>query len=99
MMLQLNTNELKKNKVFIFSKYNVIYLILGAKVLIFIYFFNKNIFLFLNLFSYEYLQSNDSFTLYYNLSLMTGNDVMLFLNIFTQKFYVIQVHFIFRKYK
>jgi NADH:ubiquinone oxidoreductase subunit 6 (subunit J) len=89
MMLQLNTNELQKNKSFIFSKYNLIYIILCIKSILFLYFLNKNINIALNLISYEYLESNDIINLYYNLALLTGNDIILFLSIFTQKFYVI----------
>ena len=94
MMLQLNTNELKKKDFFTFSKFNLIYFMLGLKTFIFLYFLNTKICVFLNQISYEYLQSSNTINVFYNLVLLTGNDSILFLGIFTQKFYVIQATFL-----
>ena len=92
-LLQLNADEVKTKKKVVFSKYNLIYAVLGLKVFIFIYFLHKKLCVSLNLLSYDYLQSNDITNVYFNTSLILGNDAMLFLSIFTQKFYVTQAKF------
>ena len=66
----------------------------GLKTFIFLYFLNTKVCVFLNQISYEYLQSSNTINIFYNLVLLTGNDSILFLSIFTQKFYVTQVIFI-----
>jgi NADH:ubiquinone oxidoreductase subunit 6 (subunit J) len=91
MMLQLNSEELKSSKMVLFSTTNILYLILGIKVIIFLYFFNKKICVSLNLFSYEYIKSNEIINVCTNLSLFSGSDGIIFLSLFSQKFYVLQV--------
>jgi len=86
MMLQIKSQELKLNKNFIFSKINLIYTLLGFKVFFFLYFFNKKLCVSINVISYEYIILNDNNL--FQMSLLMSNDAILFLSLFTQKFYV-----------
>ena len=91
MMLQINNQELKKPKSFILLKHNLLYLILAIKIILFFYFFNKKICISINLFSYEYFKLSDSINIFSNLSLSMVNDAIIFLSLFSQKFYVLQI--------
>jgi len=91
MMLQINKQELKKTKNFILLNHNLLYIILAIKTILFFYFFNKKICISINLFSYEYIKLNDTINIFSNLSLNTINDAIIFLSLFSQKFYVLQI--------
>ena len=91
MMLQINSEELKKTKNFVLLKHNLLYVVLTLKTIFFFYFFNKKICISINLFSYEFIKLNDTINIFKNISLSTTNDAIIFLSLFSQKFYVWQI--------
>lgn len=87
MMLRLNEEEIKKNKKFILSVKYFIYIIVLFKISYISLYFNKKLTLSLDTFSYEYIKYNDDLNIFYDLLFKTENDIILFFNIFTQKYF------------
>ena len=91
MMLRLNKQEIKKPKNFILSLKYFLYIIIIFKINIILYFFVKKISINLNNISYEFIKYNNDLNIFYDKLFNTENDVILFFNIFTQKFYLFMI--------
>lgn len=84
MMLQLNTVEIDKSVLFILSSKYLVYAIIIAKLNFYFYFFYKKLVVVLNSFSYEFFVNSDE---YLKVLFSIENDILIFLNIFTQKYF------------
>merc|ERR1712179_451838 len=87
MMLQLNNQELKQNKLPVVSLSNILYIILTIKLMCFLYVFSKKLCVSINLYSQEFTKANELLNVFSNVALMTGNDVSIFFGLFIHKFY------------
>lgn len=83
-MLQLNTVEIDKSVLFILSSKYLVYAIIIAKLNFYFYFFYKKLVVALNSFSYEFFVNSDE---YLKVLFSIENDILIFLNIFTQKYF------------
>lgn len=91
MMLELNKEEIKKKSLVVLSTKYLLYFICIFKLLFLVMFFNKKLSIMLNSFSYEFLNYNEDLNIFHNSLFKIDNDVILFLNIFTQKYFFFSV--------
>lgn len=87
MMLRLNQTEIKKEFFFILSFKYILYIILLFKVNFILYYFNKKLSINLSNISLEFIKYNDDIDIFYKVLFKIENDIVIFLNIFTQKYF------------
>jgi NADH-quinone oxidoreductase subunit J len=87
MMLQLNKNNSKYLKMSFLSTGGILYLLFGLKFIFFSFYLNKKLSNFIYLFSYKFTSFHYDSSYSFVNSLLVGGDSILFLSLFTQKYY------------
>lgn len=87
MMLQLNKNTSKYLKMSFLSSDGVLYLLVGFKIFFFIFYLNQKLTDFVSLFSYQFYTAHYDTNYTFVNFLLVGGDSVLFLGLFSQKYY------------
>lgn len=86
LMLQLNKNHSKYLKMSFLSTDGILYLLFGLKIVFLIFYLNKKLSCFISAFSYQFTTFDyDSYS--FVDFLLIGGDSIIFLGLFTQKYY------------
>lgn len=87
MMLQLNKNNAKQLKMSFLGADGILYLLFGFKCIFFIFYLNQKLSSFISLFSYQFTTFQHEGSYSFVNSLLVGGDSLIFLSLFTQKYY------------
>ena len=88
MMIQLNKNDSKKCNVSFLSSDGLFYIVFGVKFFYFMLYFNSQLSNSISLFSFQFLKSYSVINYSFIDPLMIYGDSVIFLSIFTQKYFL-----------